>query len=231
MTYDPLTKRSRLLFHWRAADLDLEPITGQTDTFARNASATGLTDSAAGAYTANKNQPAWQSTSSQPGLKMGANDALYWTFSAAPQTMTVYVKFVERGTVGGASDGLVHIGSATAASDPRFVVDSTGTYYRVTHDNGTVTPSATLATAPTTSQPVEIRAVLNSNGTVIIGQSVSGGTETTASSGTTGTLGASWAGARLYINSTGSTNPGTNEFRIVKVAPGVKSMASMRTLF
>lgn len=231
MTYHPVTKRSRLLFHWRASECSLDPITGQADSFARTANATGVTDTAGATYTAIHSQPAWQATSSEPGLLLGANDTMYWTLSAAPQTQTAYVKFVERGTVLATGDGLLLIGSATAASDPRYVVDSTGAYYRVTHDNGVATSGATLGATPTAGDTVEIRAVLNANGTTIIGQSINSAAETTASSSATAAHGSAWAGTRVYVNSTGSTNKGTNEIRCVKIAPGVKTMAEMRTAF
>jgi len=161
-------------------------------------------------------------------LESSTSEVLYFPWNHGVQSQTVYVKFVERGSLAG-SDTLFHIGSATAATDARFLVDSTGTYYQVTHDNGSATPVATLAVAPSAGNVVEIRAVLNTDGSVLIGQSIGSAAETTATDATTATH-AAWADTMLYINSAGTSTIGTNDFISISVAAGVQSMAHMRAL-
>lgn len=159
-------------------------------------------------------------------------DTLYADFFAPPREMTVYVKMVEQGTASALANRVFQVGAASAGADPRFGIqaDASGFYF-VYHDNGTATPSAVLSAAPSIGDTVELRVVLNSDGSVLIGQSINGGTETTASDATTAALQSAWAGARLYVNSAGTSNQGTNAFAAIKVARGVRTMADMRALF
>lgn len=235
MTYDPVAKRSRILFHWRAADLDTEPITGQIATFTRAGTSTVPDDNAGASYTAANQQPAWHYSTSvaEPTLRMQATpgDELYWSYAAAPQTLTAYVSFVEQGGAAQVNASALHMG-ATGATDPEFTIDSSGTYYRVTHDNNVdAAVVATLSTAPSANQGVELRAVLNADGSVIIGQSVNGAAETTASNASTATHAAAWSAAELHVNGRGGIYDDDYDYRVIKVAPGVKTMAQMRTIF
>jgi hypothetical protein len=159
-------------------------------------------------------------------LESAESELAYWT-APSVQALTFYVKFVEVSTLSG-SGTVFHIGSATAATDPRLIVDSTGTYYRVTHDNGSATSTATLAVAPSATDVVEIRVVLNADGSVTIGQSIDGAAETTASDATTASH-STWADTRFYLNSAGSTGAGTADFLALKWAAGSQTMDHMRS--
>ncbi len=152
-------------------------------------------------------------------------------FVAPPQEMTVYLRFVESGTVLLATDTtrVFQIGT-TAFADPRFFVDVNGNKYRVAHDNSSIIAIVTLAAAPSINDSVEIRAVLAANGGVVAGQSIAGAGETTATDTTPAALGDTWAGAFLYINSSGSTNRGFSRFKSIKIARGTKTLAEMRAL-
>lgn len=159
-----------------------------------------------------------------------SDDTLFSDFTAPPQEMTVYVKFVERGTIDIANARVFEIGSA-ASGDPRFGVNrQSGGFYQLFHDNGTTVPTAVLAAAPSVGDTVELRAVLNADGSVLLGQSINGGTETTASGSPAATLQAAWADTRLYINSAGTSNQGVNAFAAIKVSAGIKTLAEMRSL-
>jgi len=163
-------------------------------------------------------------------------DTFYGDFPHVPQEMTVYAKFIERGNSsipsGGTDAYVMHIGT-TDTTDPRFEFfwDASQQGYAAGHDNGTITPvtgvpSGTIASGDT----VELRAVLNADGSMSIGQSINAGTETTANTATTATLATAWAAQRLYINSLGGALYGVNAFAAVKVAAGTKTMAEMRAL-
>lgn len=159
------------------------------------------------------------------------DDTLFFEFTTPPQEMTVYVKFVEQGTVLlAASERVFHIGAATNSVDPRLTCIVSGGFYAIFHDNGITIPSATLAIAPSVGDTVELRIVLNSDGSVTIGQSINGGAETTASDATKAMLGSAWADTRFYLNSGGTTQQGVNSFIAVKVDSGVKTLTDMRSL-
>jgi hypothetical protein len=234
LPYQQTELRSRLLFHWRAAHLTTTPITlGNDPTFAR-ANSASATDSEGNTVTSVHSQPRWQVTTSEPGLLIvGTNtESLYWDYPAIPQAQTAYIRFVERGSLAIASARLFHIGHQTSeTTDARFYVDSTGSFYRVTHDNGTTVPTATLAAAPSTTDVVEIRAVLNADGSVLIGQSINSAAESTANDATAATLQGTWAGEYLHLGGVGSAVDGNAEFQALKIAAGVRTMAQMRTVF
>ena len=158
-----------------------------------------------------------------------AADSLYRTWNHKPQAESHLLAFVERGSLL-TSGTLMHIGSATAATDPRLIVESTGTYYRVIHDNGSTTATATLAVAPSIGDKVEILAQLNADGSVAIYQSINGAATTTASDATTVTVGSAWADTRMYLNSAGTSTVGFVDWLGDKHAAGVQTMTHMRAL-
>jgi hypothetical protein len=164
-------------------------------------------------------------------------DSFYADFPYPPQAMTLYVKFVERGTLAGAipsSERVVHIGSTSSVGYPRFLLYAhPDGVYKCAHDNGTTTVVAgTTSTLSATSygDVVELRGVLNADGSVTIGQSINSGTEETSTDSTAVTLGTAWADTRIWINSVGSAFYGVSQYRSVKVARGAKTMAEMRAL-
>jgi hypothetical protein len=164
-------------------------------------------------------------------------DSFYADFPYPPQAMTLYVKFVERGTLAGAipsNERVVHIGSTSSLGYPRFLLYAHADgVYKCAHDNGTTTVVAgTTSTLSATSygDVVELRAVLNADGSVTIGQSINSGTEETSTDLRAVTLGTAWADTRIWINSVGSASYGVSQYRSVKVARGAKTMAEMRAL-
>jgi hypothetical protein len=145
--------------------------------------------------------------------------------------MTVYVKFVEAGTKDIVSGGIFHIGGASAMGDPRFHVHSDGTgLYVVRHDNGVVARDVTAATGPSLNDLVELRAVLNADGSVFLGQSIASAAETVTAATASAALAAAWNDIRVYIGSRGSADQGSNSILEIKIAAGVKTMAEMRSL-
>lgn len=150
--------------------------------------------------------------------------------------MTVYAKFVERehpssGAWPSSNDRILQIGSATAGGDPRFSLyrPSGSDSYTVLYDPGTgVTKSVDLN--PSWGDEVELRGVLNADGSVLISGAVNGGTETSSDASSATPLASAWADTRLYINSAGAGNIGIAQFAAVKVARGTKTLAEMRAL-
>jgi|GEM_PF-7126122 len=228
-----LTRASRLPFHWRGDRFSLTALSGQAATFSRAATATPA-DFNGTNRTIVHSAPAWQhedwdgdSTRDMPTLLMGGSNKVYWSFPMTPQAMTLYVEFVERGAVGVASAAVAYIGNA-GNTGARLWIDSTNTYYRVRHHNGTSEVSATLAAAPSAGNRVALRATLASDGKVQLHQSINGAAESSTSASSALTLPTAWADTRLYLGTTGDTNAGVNAFVRVRVAQGNLSAAVMQ---
>lgn len=158
-------------------------------------------------------------------------ETLYAPFFAPPQVMTVYVKFVEQGTVHIGGGGLVHIGAGNNSTDPRLLMFEQGGFYAFRHDNGTTSLGSQLAAAPSAGDSVELRGVLAADGSVQLGQSIGGATETLATASAAVTLQPAWADNRLYVGSLGTASQGVNPIAAVKVVRGVQSMADMRAVY
>lgn len=158
-------------------------------------------------------------------------DQLSFPFTARPQAMTVYTRFVEMGTIEVPGARLWEVAAADAS--PRmFLFRSVGSaVYSFSHSNAFgVAATCTLAAAPSIGQGVEIRCVINTNGSTMVGQSINGAAETTAASGTAVSFGQTWSGNILYLNQSGISSNGFVAFRDIKIVAGVKTMQEMRRL-
>ena len=225
-------RTSRIAFHWRGDRFAQTALGGQPATWGRTTTATPL-DVNGVARTVNHSQVAWEQVDfdgdavrETPAWLLGANDSLYFAFYPLPQAMTVYVEFVEKGTISGASDAVIYFGN-DGNTGARLWFDSTGTFYRLRHHNGTTEVTSTLAAAPSVGNRVALRGVLDSSGRVQIHQSINGAAETSASQSGTNSLAAAWSDTRLYANSTGATNQGATALVRCRVAFGSKTAAQM----
>ena len=230
---------SRILFHWRADRMRLTALGGEAATLTRASDAT-VNDSAGTSRTVGYHQSAWTWIDSDGDASVDAPalwlsrvatgktvaDLLSWPFMAPPQAMTIYVRFVENGTIGLVSARVLTIGSA-ALGTPYLYVYSNGTTYRAEHHNGTSAVTAALGAAPVNGNRVELRVVLNSNGSVTIGQSINGAAETTASSASL-TLASSWSATTLWLNGEAAATAGNGYYRTLKVSAGVRTLTDMQ---
>src|SRR5690606_8415066 len=111
-----------------------------------------------------------------------AADALTFPWAHAPQAMTGYLRFVERGAVAmtGAARVLFQIGSGTTA--PRLFVEAFGANntYRVALVTPTSSVVSPLPIAPSIGSRVELLWRLYADGSVQIEQSIDGGTPVVA---------------------------------------------------
>ena len=228
-----LTRSSRLPFHWRGERFSLTALSGQTATLARTTTATPL-DLSGTSRTVVHSQPAWQhedwdgdATRDTPALLLGTSDTVYWNVPLLPAAVTVYLEFVQQGSMPSASGTIWYLGNA-GNTGARLWIDSTGTYYRANHHNGTSSVTSTLAAAPTTGQRVALRMTLKSDGKVQLHQSINGAAESSASESGTLTLAAAWGDTRLYGNSTGSTNAAAISVIRNRVARGALTAAQMQ---
>jgi hypothetical protein len=159
-------------------------------------------------------------------------ETFYADFVAPPQAMTVYAKFQDAGTLANSLQGIVHIGGSGATTGARFqIVSPSATAYGVLHGNGVdASITANITSSAVWANVVELRGVLNADGSVLIGQSLDSGTETTNSTATTRSLASAWNDSRIYIGSRGTATQGVGVYQAVKVARGEKTMAEMRAL-
>lgn len=160
------------------------------------------------------------------------SDLLSWPFLARPQAMTRYVRFVELGAVGIANARVAVIGSNVLGT-PYFYVYSTGSFYRVEYHNGSASVNATLAAAPAIGDRVELRVVLNANGSVTIAQTLNDGSEgtpVTSSAPASGpAIATAWSAQTLWLNGEAAANAGIALYRASKVIAGVRSLADCRS--
>jgi hypothetical protein len=236
---DAIGYHSRILFHWRADRMRLTALGGEAATLTRASDAT-VNDSAGTSRTVGHHQSAWTWIDSNGDAAVDAPalwlsrvasgktvaDLLSWPFLAPPQAMTLYVRFVENGTIALANARVLTIGSA-ALGTPYLYVFSNGTTYRAEHHNGSSAVTAALGAAPTTGNRVELRVVLAANGAVTIGQSINGAAETTATSSALA-LSAAWSATTLWLNGEAAATAGNGYYRTLKVSAGVRTLTDMQ---
>jgi hypothetical protein len=153
-------------------------------------------------------------------------------YAHVPQEMTVYVKAFD-GT--GYSSGGAHLftvgnygsGAALQLSDNGATADGR-VFFR--HDNGAAQSTAVLTpTGISDMALVEYRCVVNSDGSVLLGASVAGAAETTATDATTAAFASAWGAENIYIGNAYVAGSETDaDFISIKVAAGVHTMDNMR---
>lgn len=141
-----------------------------------------------------------------------------------PQEQTVYVKFVEQGTVlAGNGARVLEIGNA---ANPKLILWQNagvyGAFYRL--NAGSSAASAT-GVAPSLDDSVELLATLSGAGAVQASISVNGGATTVASAGADIGLAPAWGQARVDINANAGGDTGSNAFIQVTILAGTKSLA------
>lgn len=159
-------------------------------------------------------------------------DKISWPMTLTPQAMTIYVRFVERGTAKlAAGTKILQIGKSDD-TDPMITIEAAGSsLYRASHDNNVASPvtaSGTI-TAVSFDDLIELRLVLFSDGAIQLHQSKNGAAEVSTAKTAAHTLAAAWSAVILWLNSVGTTGTGFCAFNSVKVARGVQTLAFMRS--
>ena len=159
-----------------------------------------------------------------------AAETLSFPYLPVPQEMTVYLKFVESGTIVEAGAACLQIGS-TGSQNPRLMViqDSVSGFYQffVSDDAGN-NQKITMGAAPALGDLVELRGVVGAGGSVNLNQSINGVAEVDGGTSAILPLSAAWAGQLLHVNSRGSANRGFTAIREIKIAPGTRTLSQMR---
>lgn len=158
-------------------------------------------------------------------------DTWYAAFAHVPQAMTVYVKFIEgMATTWSGNEGVLHIGTAGMTGPLLHWYRASGTdLYYFKHTNGT-SVEVSVDINPTWGQTVELRGVLNADGSIVAAGRLNGGTEVVSSATAALALANAWGDTRLYFNGRGTIDAGLAAFISVKLVAGVKSMAEMVSL-
>lgn len=152
-------------------------------------------------------------------------DSLSFPFLVPPRALTIYARFVESGTVAtGVDYGVVSIG---ASVNPAMFIANNGASYSLVHVRGSVLGS-TLGAGPAVRHLVELRGVLNEDGSVQLGQSLAGAAEVVAAPSAANARASAWNDTTLMINSRGGGAYGYNAFQAIRIAAGVRSLDYMR---
>lgn len=155
-------------------------------------------------------------------------DLLSFPFTDVPREQTVYVKFIDRGTINTSAATALLIANAASAS-PAFAVFAPGGALASVHLNGGSVTS-TLATVPAYEDTVELAARLLGDGSVNITQSINGGAETTATQSAALAFAAAWSGQLLWPNGSSASVRGFAAYKSIKVVAGSRSLNEMRGL-
>lgn len=153
----------------------------------------------------------------------GAEQA-FTNFTILPQGMTIYLRFVELGTLIG-SGRVLHIGDA--ASDAQSIkIHSNGTDYRIVHTNGSSVTSN--AGSPSLEDTVELRAVLFGTGAVQLHANINDAGESSGSKSAALALPSAWGAEQVFLNARETLEPGCAIYSAAKIAYGVQSLDYMR---
>lgn len=163
-------------------------------------------------------------------------DSLSLPFSAVPGTMTVYAKFIERGTAQLFATGnrVLHVGSAAA---PFFALLSrSGGLYRAAVVTASQTATSDASVVPAIGDVVELRAVLapaagDATGTlytVRLHQALNGGAEVSSALSGSIALPAAWSDTKLWLGSAAGTVAGNMALQAAVVLDGSATLAQCR---
>jgi hypothetical protein len=156
------------------------------------------------------------------------DETLYFVYTTTPRFLTNYVRFVESGSILTQGNGIFHIGLANNTGAKLQIVMDSG-FYSLIHNNGSSSVSSTHSVTPSIGDVVELRAVLYSDGAVQLFQSINGAAEIAASKSAALSMAVTWGADRFYLNSTGTTNLGINNFISVKSLRGLQTIDYCRT--
>lgn len=157
-------------------------------------------------------------------------DLLSIPFNARPQAMSVYVRFVELGNIYETSTNSRVLEIEGTSTNPRFLISWNTAHYGIQWFNAAgSTVSVAAAANPVIGDVVELLAVLQSDGSVYLTQSINGGAATTTATSSTLALGPSWGTSpKLYVGSENGSATGSMGFLNGAILRGVQSLGTMR---
>lgn len=127
-------------------------------------------------------------------------DSCSATFPYRPVAMTLYVKYVATTQNPAAPTNILQVGSGATA--PRlFLALTVNGQLVIQHENGVSSVNSSIGSQPAAGQLVEGRAVLNADGSVLVGQSINAGAESVSAASGALAMGPAWSGTVLSIGS------------------------------
>lgn len=157
-------------------------------------------------------------------------DQVTFPFPARPQPLTMYVRLIWLSGDTNTDLFILSVGSA-AITTPRIVLDISGNSFRVLRQNDFVNPNRNQTVAVgglAIGDTVELRGVMNSDGSVTLGVSRNGGAESVAGPSSPMAIPTAWAAQILMINSAGTAAVNFCAYRNILVVAGVQSLQTMR---
>jgi len=161
------------------------------------------------------------------GTVSHGQELFYFDMTADPAPMTIYLRYMELGTIKTNSLGLCYLGLA-AGTGARLGVYVNAGVYRAHYDNGVSGVTSDAAEAPVVGDTVEVRVTLRANGQLQIHQSLNGAAETSGAETGALILPAAWGDDRFYLNSIGSGLSGFAAFHKVRILYGIQTRATCR---
>lgn len=151
-------------------------------------------------------------------------DSYAMPFTAPPVEMTVYLKFVEKGSAL-ISANLFAITDA-AVGNPLFRCLTSGGFYVTQHVNAANVSSQVPVAA--LGDVVELVLRLFGDGSVDISESINGGAVVVGTQSAPTALATAWADDILWLNSAGSGGVGFTALQSLKVIAGARGLAEAR---
>lgn len=228
---------SRCIYHFRGDDHSLIPLTGQLPTFSRAATAS-IVDSQGNAFTAAQHQAAFEprdwdndTVREQMGLLLGTSDRLNYAADWSPKAFAFWHEFIQVGSM--PSGGIAHWTITNdAVSGARLVIDSSGSYWRATHHNGSTSQTVTLAVAPASGNRVVLWGQVYADGSIQLWQTINEGAATNTARSSANALASSWGtGARLRIGASGTGNYGSQWLKRLRLVPGLPDLQTLSRIF
>jgi hypothetical protein len=149
---------------------------------------------------------------------------------ATPKEITGLISFIDKGTSQLTHNMRVfHVGGTQPTDDPRMWGSISGTAeFGFDHDNGTATVSADQVATASIDDGLELRFVLGSDGSVLLGQSIDGAAETNIDDATANALAGAWNDTRFYLNSVDGASSGFAAFREAIWARRTRTLEHLR---
>ena len=151
-----------------------------------------------------------------------AADSIYFPFAIPPQSLTLYGRYIERGTYR-ASGTVLSITDAAASSSWRIRSNSSSFRLNAGSSESIRTGGASYGDL------VEFLGTIAESGAANLSVVVNG-VQTDGTAGVASAIPAAFAAQRLYLNSNGGSNVGFADFLEVKIARRVRTLSAMRSL-
>lgn len=179
------------------------------------------------------------------------NTNIYWGQSAgqdlliiplpstvsAPQAMTVYMEWLDRGNsimagaaLNATTPGIFRIGGVANTAANSLNVTQTATGFSGTYNNAGSTSVSTVSLSPDVGDLIALRAVLDATGSLTLYASKNGAAETAGTTGAARGFPSAWDAAEITPNSLGGTNAGDMELRRLHIAAGDVAAAVLAAL-